>query len=210
MATTSHADTIYYEDTGYYEEPGYVYADAQPTLTLVYIEPGVWILENYDEPVFYYGNYYWTYFDNCWYRSQYYYGGWVRARAPRLFHRIHHPRSYIHYRAAARSHRRTITRVRDHRRSRIDYGHRRSQPRSSVRVPASRGRSTATHRRSRANAHSRPAASTRVSRPANRSTPRANRSTPRGNRSRARSSRSYRGSSPTRSRGASSRGHRRR
>lgn len=199
MAAGSIADTGYYDyaDTGYYSEPGYVYADTQPTIMLVYIEPGVWIIENYDEPVFYYGDYYWTYRNNYWYRSHYYYGGWVRARPPRHFHRIHHPRSYIHYRAPARTDRRTITRVRDHRRQRIDYDHRRSQARSRGRVPAARGPSAATQRRPRANTPSRRTVRGRVSRPQE-------------SRSRPQASRSHRGSSPTRSRGPASRGHRRR
>jgi len=213
MATSSIADTGYYDydDADYYSEPGYVYADTQPTITLVYIEPGVWIIENYDEPVFFYDNYYWTYYNNYWYRSSYYYGGWVRVRPPRLFHRIHHPRSYIHYRAPARTHRRTITRVRDHRRQRVDYDHRRSQPRSSARVPATRGPSAATQRRPRANTPSRRTAPNRVSRPqASRSRPQASRSRPQASRSRPQASRSHRVSSPARSRGPASRGHRRR
>ena len=72
---------------------GYV-ATSDPML--VEIRPGVWVIEDYGEPVFYADGYYWAYRDDVWYRSSYYTGGWVRYRSvPNVILRIDQPRQYV-------------------------------------------------------------------------------------------------------------------
>ena len=44
---------------------------------LVYVEPGVQVIADYDQPVFYSDNYYWRYDNGLWYRSGYLGGGWA-------------------------------------------------------------------------------------------------------------------------------------
>ena len=44
---------------------------------LVEVSPDVWVVEGYDEPVFYTENSYWLYRSGNWYRSSYYDRGWV-------------------------------------------------------------------------------------------------------------------------------------
>lgn len=84
---------------------------------LVYASPGVYVVADYDEPVFYSDDAYWTYRDDGWYRSGYYTGGWVRARSvPRAVLRIESPRAYVHYRGNAQAHR---IHARDHRPRRV-------------------------------------------------------------------------------------------
>ena len=70
------------------------------TPDLVMVEPGVYVVADYDQPVFYTDGYYWLYRDGFWLRSGVYSGGWVRVRnVPVAVHRIHQPRAYVHYRA---------------------------------------------------------------------------------------------------------------
>jgi len=78
------------------------------TPDLVTISPGVQVIADYNEPVFYSDNYYWRY-NNGWYRSSYYDRGWVSARPTVTVGRISQPHRYVHYRPAgyvARRHRR--------------------------------------------------------------------------------------------------------
>jgi hypothetical protein len=77
---------------GYYSEVGYSSPD------LVYVSPGVSVVADYDEPVFYSDNYYWRYNNNNWYRSNYYDRGWSYARPPIAVGRIQSPYAYRHYR----------------------------------------------------------------------------------------------------------------
>lgn len=66
---------------------------------LVYVSPGVSVVADYDEPVFYSNNVYWRYHSGRWYRSPYYNRGWVHiSRPPRAITRIERPYSYRHYR----------------------------------------------------------------------------------------------------------------
>ena len=102
---------------------------AAASAELVYVSPGVWVVADYHEPVFYHGDAYWLYRGGYWYRSSYYSGGWVRVRAiPPRVRRIHRPRTYVRYRArpGVRTRRAPARRgpaVRDHRRT-----HRRAAP----------------------------------------------------------------------------------
>lgn len=97
---------------------GGVVASSDPTLVELY--PGVWVIEDYNEPVFYADGYYWLYRDTGWFRSSYHTGGWVHiGAAPQVVVRIDRPRAYVHYRAAPGVRVRTGPRgriiVRDHR-----------------------------------------------------------------------------------------------
>jgi hypothetical protein len=68
---------------------------------LVEINPGVWVIEDYSEPVFYVDGFYWLYRDDVWFRSSYHTGGWARIQsAPQVVVSIQRPTAYVHYRAA--------------------------------------------------------------------------------------------------------------
>jgi hypothetical protein len=73
------------------------YADYTPP-QLVYVSPGVQVVYDYDEPIFYSDGYYWRSYGGVWYRSSYHTGGWVRYRAPAAVVRIDHPNYYVRYR----------------------------------------------------------------------------------------------------------------
>lgn len=98
--------------TGAYHTNGYVSATAY-TPDLVAVSPGVSVVADYPEPVFYSNNYYWRY-DNYgrWYRSPYYDRGWIDARPPRAVLSIQRPYSYRHYRPSGYTVRRGVDRSR--------------------------------------------------------------------------------------------------
>ena len=89
-----------------YSTPTYASSPA-----LVEVNPGVYVVEDYPEPVFYTDNFYWRFYGGVWYRSNYYTGGWVVARPPQTVAYIDRPQRYVRYRAGARE--RVV--VRDHR-----------------------------------------------------------------------------------------------
>ena len=100
---------------------------------LVYVSPGVQVVYDYDEPVFYSDGYYWRYQGNVWYRSSYHTHGWVRWRnVPTAVVRIDHPRGYVHYRGDA-NYRRERARVRDNRQDRREVRREVRQDRREVR-----------------------------------------------------------------------------
>ena len=68
------------------------------TPDLVYVSPGVSVIADYDEPIFYSDGYYWRNDGGAWYRSGYYNGGWVSASAPYAVVSIGNPYGYVHYR----------------------------------------------------------------------------------------------------------------
>jgi len=70
------------------------------TPDLVYVGPGVQVIADYDEPIFYADNVYWRFDGSTWYRSTYYTGGWVYAPPPPSIRRIERPHEYVHYRPA--------------------------------------------------------------------------------------------------------------
>ena len=81
------------------------YVEAEPEL--VYVSPGVYVVAEQDEPVFYSDNYYWRYSGGVWYRSDRWGGGWVVYRSrPARFHASFRPHAYIrvHARGHARGH----------------------------------------------------------------------------------------------------------
>ena len=65
---------------------------------LVTVSPGVQVIADYDEPIFYSDGFYWRYNSGVWYRSTYYTGGWVYARPPVAVMRIDRPYAYRYYR----------------------------------------------------------------------------------------------------------------
>ena len=82
------------------------------TPAMVEVSPGVMVIEDYNEPVFYSDGYYWLYSDGGWMRSSYHNGGWVRHHAvPARLHGIRNPRGYVRYRGSANV-RRTHVRAR--------------------------------------------------------------------------------------------------
>lgn len=98
---------------------GTVYAS---TPDLVTVSPGVQVVADYDEPVFYTDGFYWRFYDGYWYRSNSYYAGWYYyERPPVAVLRIDRPYAYAHYRPAGYVSRRTVRYqrpepiVRDHR-----------------------------------------------------------------------------------------------
>ena len=67
---------------------------------LVYINPDIQVIADYDEPIFYDRSYYWRNDGDGWSRSTTYTGGWVRVEtAPVAIQHIDHPRAYVHYHA---------------------------------------------------------------------------------------------------------------
>ena len=70
--------------------------------SMVYIDSGVQVIEDYDEPIFYSSNVYWRFNGGIWYQSRSYTGGWVRVSTPpAAIIRIQQPQMYVHYRASA-------------------------------------------------------------------------------------------------------------
>ncbi len=67
---------------------------------LVYAAPGVQVVADYNEPVFFSDGLYWRFSGGYWYRSPYYNRGWVSARPPGAVLSINHPQGYAHYRPA--------------------------------------------------------------------------------------------------------------
>ncbi|MCX5747194.1 MAG: hypothetical protein NT062_32390 [Proteobacteria bacterium] len=66
---------------------------------LVYAAPGVEVIADYDESIFFADSFYWRYDSGAWYRSSRYNGGWaVYASPPQVVLRIEQPRAYAHYR----------------------------------------------------------------------------------------------------------------
>jgi hypothetical protein len=65
---------------------------------LVYVSPGVQVIADYDEPVFYSDGYYWRETNGSWYRSTYHTGGWAYAAPPRTVISVQNRHSYRRYR----------------------------------------------------------------------------------------------------------------
>lgn len=74
-------------------------AQAEPVLVWV---DGVWVVEDYHEPVFYTDSYYWRFYGGVWYRSQSHSSGWIRVDVvPDRVRRIDTPTRYVRWRAEA-------------------------------------------------------------------------------------------------------------
>jgi hypothetical protein len=96
---------------------GYSVSASYSSPDLAYVSPGVYVVEDYDQPVFYTNNAYWRYDGGRWYVSNYYNRGWRYAAPPRTLVSIRQPRAYVHYRGHVRYQARPNggVRVRDHR-----------------------------------------------------------------------------------------------
>lgn len=80
---------------------------------LVEINPGIWVVENHHQSVFYNNGYYWRVHSGVWYRSHHHTSGWVLVGnhvVPRAVVRIDRPGRYVRYRGHARVRRRAIHR----------------------------------------------------------------------------------------------------
>jgi hypothetical protein len=97
---------------GYYSSgPGYANTSTTTTSTvtvstyepeLVDVSPGVQVVYDYDEPIFYSDNFYWRYDGGVWYRSSAYNTGFVVYNdVPVSVRRIDRPHEYRHYRPAS-------------------------------------------------------------------------------------------------------------
>ena len=101
---------------------GYVEPD------LVYVSPGVYVVADYDYPVFYSANFYWRQMgDGRWYRSRHHDRGFGYGRPPQAVVRIESPARYRRYRGDSYISSRQVdrryvrtrdgrVRIRDHRR----------------------------------------------------------------------------------------------
>jgi len=74
-------------------------ASGDASVDLVAVSPGVQVVADYDEPVFFTDGFYWRNYDGYWYRSNNYATGWsYYERPPEVVLRIDRPYTYAHYR----------------------------------------------------------------------------------------------------------------
>ena len=69
---------------------------------LIAVSPGVQVIADADEPIFYANNDYWLYRDGYWFRSNDYRRGYVRVEfsyVPQQIRTIEQPQTYAHYRS---------------------------------------------------------------------------------------------------------------
>lgn len=93
MATTAGC---FADDSVQYSGGGYAEVDSPD---LVEVSPGVQVIADYDEPIFFNEGYYWRYNGGVWYSSSRWGGGWGRVdRPPVVIGRIDRPGAYSHYR----------------------------------------------------------------------------------------------------------------
>lgn len=77
---------------------------------LVWIAPGVWVVEDYDRAIFFYDDFYWWNSAGVWYRSDYYSDGFVRVGvAPHVVVQAYRPNHYVRYRRSNNARVRVIT-----------------------------------------------------------------------------------------------------
>ena len=79
---------------------GVAYEQPPANPELVYVSPGVQVIADYNEPIFYSDSSYWRNDGGVWYRSRNHSGGWAIATPPPGVARIDRPRGYVHYRPA--------------------------------------------------------------------------------------------------------------
>ena len=84
---------------GCYVEPAYPVYVEDGTADLVEISPGVEVIADWDEPIFFIDDFYWVFRGGFWWRSGWYGRGWERAGVvPERIRGIEHPERYAHYR----------------------------------------------------------------------------------------------------------------
>lgn len=94
---------------------GPAYVSATVTPRLVWVSPGIWVVEDYPYAVYWADGYYWRTVDGVWYRSPYYDGGFAQVHVgvvPRIVVGSYRP-THVHYRAPTHVRVRPI--ARDHR-----------------------------------------------------------------------------------------------
>ena len=66
---------------------------------LVVVTPGVYVVQDYDQEVFFVRGYYWCNMGGVWYRTRHHRGGWVAVNGPRVPRSIYRlpPGHYKHY-----------------------------------------------------------------------------------------------------------------
>ncbi len=102
-----------YATTGGYGTTAYVGPNVAVTATtiepdLVYVSPGVQVIADFDEPIFYADGFYWRETGGVWYSSRYHTHGWAYAAPPRTIISIGDRRSYSHYRPSGYTPRATV------------------------------------------------------------------------------------------------------
>lgn len=80
----------------------YVASASYSAPELAYVSPGVYVIADYNEPVFYSNNLYWRYNNGIWYSSNYHTGGWRYSRPPSALVTIDRPYAYVRYRPSTR------------------------------------------------------------------------------------------------------------
>lgn len=99
-------DVGYSASATYASAPGDGYA---ATPDLVTVSPGVQVVADYDEPVFFSDGFYWRFYNGYWYRSSNYAFGWSYwDRPPVAVLRIDRPYAYAHYRPVGYVSRRNV------------------------------------------------------------------------------------------------------
>lgn len=79
-------------------EYGVAYTPTTYGPDLVDVQPGVQVIADWNEPIFFVNGFYWRYYGDTWYRSTYYTGGWAYAPPPPVLLRVDRPHQYAHYR----------------------------------------------------------------------------------------------------------------
>ena len=68
---------------------------------LTFVAPGVEVVTNFDEPVFFVDGFYWRWYSGYWYQSAWWDRGWeYRPAPPVALHNVARPWTYRHYRPA--------------------------------------------------------------------------------------------------------------
>jgi hypothetical protein len=84
-----------------YTEADYPGGVDEGNADLVEVSPGVEVIADWDEPIFFVGGLYWVNRGGFWYSSGWYRGGWERAGVvPEGVRGIAHPEGFAHYRPA--------------------------------------------------------------------------------------------------------------
>jgi hypothetical protein len=97
---------------------------------LVLVSPGVYVVEDHHDAVFYSNGFYWRFYDGLWYRSRYYDDSFVRVRystVPVRVRRIDRPRAYVRYTGRARAERIKARRHNKHQRANVRDKRRRNR-----------------------------------------------------------------------------------
>jgi hypothetical protein len=80
------------------------YSGEVQTPQLVEVSPGVQVIADYDQPVFFSDQYYWRYDNGVWYRSREHTRGWARVEVvPPQIRTIDRPEIYVHYHGQAQA-----------------------------------------------------------------------------------------------------------